>query len=192
MSRTAFEDALWTWVQAASGYGADNVIWRDGKWNRPSGPYVELRLGPLLQIGQDWSVVEASPEATPVEGEEFIAYARGFRTTELQLEAFNGQAGAAHGVAAPDEVLARVMTRARLPSIRDALSAGGVGIARFGPVQTIDGVLGNSSFEARALLTVFLHLSAEEQEFATYIQSVALQRVNTAGVPLGDEFVVEE
>jgi hypothetical protein len=183
MSRTTFENALRAWVLAASGYSDQYVYWRDGDGPRAPGPSIVLWLGPLRQVGQDWVEV-AEPEDPE---DDATVTARGCRMTDLHLEAYKGDPT---GDASPDGVLATVMAKAALPSIRAALIAGGVGIASFEPVQTINGMTGPTSFEARAMLTVHLHLMSEVSELQSYIETVRFQQVDDEGDPLSPEVEV--
>lgn len=114
----------------------------------------------------------ADTAATVHAGAEVEYRVRGQRRASLTLQAFNG---AATGDTSPAWLLDTVIAKARLPSVRQALNAAGVGIASFGPVQSIDGVLGSADFEPRATLAVSLHLTAEVSEFSTFIERIQMQ-----------------
>lgn len=183
MSRSAIEDALFSWVRGTSGYAAADVLWTDYEQPRPSGAYLALRLSNMRSIGQDWYEVADSDDPTPAVGEEIVTTVWGKRAATLTLQAI---AGDATGAASSSEVLETVRTRSRLPSVRTALNLAGVGIATFGPVQTVSGTLSASAFEPRAIMAVELNLTATAAEFSTFIETVGITNEIT-----GDEYDVE-
>lgn len=116
-------------------------------------------------------------------GQEVTHTATGTRRATLTLQAFGG---AGTGDSSPAAVLDTVQSKARLPTARDALLAAGIGIGSFGPVQSIDGVLGTTLFDPRAILAVELHLTSQVSEFSTFIERVQLENEDT-----GSTFEVE-
>lgn len=166
---TTVENALVAWVRSGSGLDAEHVFWAQQKRPIPSGRYTTLRVTSIRQVGQDWLDVEDADAPSP--GAEIVHRARGSREVLLSLQCF---AGAGTGGDAPAMVLDAVQSAARLPSNRDALNAAGVGVLGFGPVQSIDGVVGSSSFEPRATLQARLHLASEVSEFGTWVEVARL------------------
>lgn len=121
-------------------------------------------------------------------GEEISHLARGTREAILQLQCFAGESETV-GAHVPLATLESVLAAARLPTARDALVAGGVGVLRSGGVTLFDGTLGFSVFEPRAVVDVYLHLVSEVTELGTYVERVEVERVDEDGNPL-DSFEV--
>ncbi len=132
----------------------------------------------LLGAGTGPHTIVDTPD-TERQGAELTYYARGLRECTLRLQAFAGIDGTPIGASSPAEMLAAVVLKARLPVRAAALSAAGIGIAEFGDVRVIDGVLGSSSFDARALLDVRFFAAVEASESGTYIGSVEIENLIT-------------
>jgi hypothetical protein len=177
MNWTAIENALHAWAVAGSGYAAQKVIWSMQEGPRPTGPYIALRLATIDGIGQDWTDYENIDE--PEEGAELRVYARGMREATLTFQAFAGVDGVSTGAAMPLAVLNAVTSAAKLPSVRSALQAAGVGIGEINAAQALEGSLGQAVLEPRAVMEARLFLASEIQETATYIQHVRLENIST-------------
>lgn len=167
--RSLLEDAIFTWVRLASGYAAADIIWSDYEQPRPAGAYLALRISNVRSIGQGWLFVEDAEDPAP--GAEVVTTVWGKRAGTLTIQAI---AGDPTGNASPAEVLETVRTKSFLPSIRGPLNAAGVGIAEFGPVQTVSGVIGMSAFEPRAIMTAELNMMASAEELGTFIETVEI------------------
>ncbi len=172
MQMSTIENAIWTWVQTNSGLAANRVIWAGQNQPDPGGlPYITLRLRVIRVVGSDWTAVEPNP--TPYAGAEILTKVRGHRRCSLDIQCF---ADGPIGSAGPAAILNDVLTSVALPSQGDALSAAGIGMANFGNVQTIDGVVGSTRFEPRAIVQVSFYAVSELVETGTYIEHVEITR----------------
>ena len=104
-------------------------------------------------------------------GEELYVRARGPREFELTIQAFSDTPV---GLSSAVATLEAVRARFELPSVREALSNAGIGVARFAPIQKIGGVVGSTTFEPRARMLVSGFLASEVSETATYIETADL------------------
>ncbi len=164
--------ALATWIRSATGLDQGHVIWSQQAGPRPSGPFVSMRLS-VRSIGQGWLQTEEVDDPDP--GEELEYHSRGSRECLLRLQAFAGIDGSPVGASSPLEMLEACVIKAALPVRAEALSAAGIGMADFGSIQVIDGVIGSSSFDPRATLDVRFFATSSASEFGTYIESVEVE-----------------
>jgi hypothetical protein len=171
------EDALHAWAVAGTGLAAEQVIWAQQAGPRPEGPYVSLRLITVQPLGQDWS--DSADADDPQPGAEIAFRTRGVREAQLSVQCFAGVDGNATGGATPLARLMAMVAIARAPFQQTALNAAGIGVASFGPVQSIDAVLGSSVFEPRAVMDVRLFLAAEVVTVGTYVEFVEIANLNT-------------
>jgi hypothetical protein len=172
---TTIEDAFSAWIRAATGLPDARVVWAQQAMPRPAAPYITMRITSLRRIGQDWLQVFDNPAPTP--GNEIIHSSLGQREGTITLQAFGP---AATGASSPAALLQAAVAGANLQSRRDALNTAGIGLAGFGPVQSIDGTLGSSVFEPRAIVEARFFLAEETQETGTFIEFVELENL-TAG-----------
>ncbi len=107
---------------------------------------------------------------------ELVTKVRGSRRIVLTIQVF---AGAPHGAASPVALLEAVRTAAALPTRHEALRAAGVGVASFGPILSIDGVVGSSTFEPRGVLDVQINLASEVTEYSNFIETAAITNTLT-------------
>lgn len=161
---STIEDAIATWIAT----GGVAVTWAGQPHApRPAPPFVRMRLEGVRMVGQDWiDVVDA---AAPTAGAEIEHMARGTRTLTLSLQAF---VVAGTGALAAAAILEKIITAARLPTARDALTAAGIGLGTVGMVKSIDGVINSATFEPRAVVDILLHTVSEQVETGTYIETV--------------------
>lgn len=127
----------------------------------------------LTSAGTGTNTIGGTP-TTVRAGAELIAYLRGPRTAELELQCFAGAptGGAATGTTSPVAILNDAITSRGLDSRRAALAAAGVAVLSVERVRSIDGVVNTTRFEPRAIATVHLSLASELFETSSYIQTV--------------------
>lgn len=186
---TAVEDAIIAWVRAGSGLDAEHVYWTAKRPTPTTGPYITARVIAVRGIGQDW--VDVVDAAVPAPGAEIEHRVRGTREMLLRLQCFPGTPdGASTGAGAAVMLLDQVKTSQRLPPLHDALDAAGIGVLGSTAPTAVDGVVGSTIFEARAVMEVRCSLAPEVSVPGTYIQFVELESV--APMPLGSRFVPED
>jgi hypothetical protein len=176
---TTARAAIHAWAVAGSGLPASSVRWAGQDGPRAAAPYIVLRVTGLRPMGMDWLTVQDAD--TPAPGAEIEHLVRGPRTATLRITAF----GAAVGANAPEALLEGIMSSRFSPVRAAALYAGGVGVAGFGAVVAMDGML-NGLFEPRAVLDARIVLSSEVVETSTYIETAEITNETT-----GDSFVVD-
>lgn len=178
MTPTTLEAALQAWVVAGTGLSANQVRWsqQDAPQTRPM---VTLQMS-VARTGQDWLDVVDNP--TPTAGAEILHKARGTRKATLSIQAFSADAVGASGARA---LLERLVSRAKLPSMTALLDAVNAGLAPLGEVTTIDGVVGSTRFDPRAMLEASFFLVSEVSESGTYIETVEVTNLTTT-----DEFTI--
>ncbi len=261
------QDALVAWVRAAT--GLSNVLWTGQNAQRPSAPYIAMRIMGVRQLGHDapdveenplefndlavasvnagtneitfaaahnlltgdgpvrftttgaWAgvvggdeeidfwvikvsatvikIAESFPDAmngaafdiagagtgthtlsdtddTRRQGSEILLYARGMREVTLALQCFGGSAAGSSSAMA---LLNAVVGYAELETQRAAFHAAGIGMARFDRVRSLDGMLGATVYESRAILECTFFLAEEVSEQTTYIDYVELENETT-------------
>lgn len=164
----AVETALQNWIEVASGLDDRHVIWAQQAGQRLEPPFFVLEVRALRVVGVDW--LEVRDAAAPEPGAEIEFVVRGARQMVLGVSCF---AGDAVGALSSMALLGSVLTAARLPSTQAALSAAGVGVGSFGPVQSLAVQIG-TDIEPRAVGEVTLHLAEERVEAGTYVEHVEI------------------
>lgn len=104
-------------------------------------------------------------------GAEVAMTVRGTREASLSIQCFGGTAT---GATSPRAILESVRTALTFPSRRAALTAAGVGFAPIGPATAVDGVIGSSLFEPRAVMEARLFLAAEVSESGTFVERLEI------------------
>jgi hypothetical protein len=165
---TVSQLAIHSWVATASGLPQDRVVWGGQNGPRPPTPFIEMRCAALLSGGIDW--VDTRDAENPEPGLELEYLVRGSRTAELQLTCF----GDAVGDQSSTAILDRVIAGAQLPSVKQALLAGRVGVGDSEPVTWLGRVINFSDFEPRAIVRVTLHLASEISELGTFVETTEL------------------
>lgn len=171
MNWVTIEAALHAWITAAS--GLSTVVWSGQKSPRPTSAWISLQLLSVREVGADW--VDVLDAAVPAPGAEIEHRARGMRECTLSVQCFGGAAGVNSATAR----LEAVRSAARLPTRQAALTAAGVGLSSFGPVQSIGGMLGSSVFEPRATLQIVFYATSEVVELGTFIEFVEVESLDS-------------
>ncbi len=171
---TTIKDAIHAWFVAGSTLAPARVYYTGQALNRPDGTAacIAIRIREENAIGQDWTDYEVNP--TPSAGAELVSKTRGQR--RLVLEATCFPETPVDGVVADDRtagaILSEVKAIATTPPRRRALRAGGVSFGNAGVVAPLDGVVGSSRFEPRAIYTVTLFVKSELAGTETIIETV--------------------
>jgi hypothetical protein len=108
--------------------------------------------------------------STVRQGQELTHTARGVRDVAVEIQCFEGI-----GVSTADspvDVLDQALLKARLPTQAAAFRAAGLGLGKVGDVLALDGDLGFTVFEPRAVVEVRFHATAEATELGTVIETV--------------------
>jgi hypothetical protein len=167
------ENATRAWVVAGSSLPDAKVVWGEGGGPRPDAPCIALRIMGVRRRGHDWTAVEDASDPQPLA--DLVTYARGMRELRLTLQAFSGPSTGG-GLA----LLHGVIAALRLPTVREALAAAGVGVGSIGEIVNVGGAINWTHFEPRAVLEVTLHVSSEVADLGTWIESVEIETEATA------------
>lgn len=162
------EDAVRTWVVAATGLAANRVYFADQDLPTSEAvPRVSIRLGDLVNLGQD-SVDHNFDPSRPA-GQEIEIVAKGMRTLAVDLQSF-APTTVGSGTTARS-VLAAAQAALSLPSVRTTLNAAGLGLLEQGTVQRIPSNA-LAQVEDRATLAVRFCVSQSVSERLGYIETV--------------------
>ncbi len=167
--------AIAAWAYTGTGLPTGKVIWADQGGPRPPAPYVSLAIISGDQMrGMDW--VDVEDAASPIDGAEISHVVRGPRTCTLSVQCFGTAANAADGPGdSPLALLARMRAYTRLPTVRAALLAAGVGVGTFGDVASVGALISTVTSEPRAAFTVTLNYASEVEELGTYIETAEVE-----------------
>lgn len=168
--------AVAAWAYAGTDLPTGKVIWADQGGPRPVAPYVSLAIISGDQLhGMDWVDVEDAD--SPIDGAEIRHVVRGPRTCTLSVQCFGLTATAADGVAgaSPLALLARMRAHTRLPTVRAALVAAGVGVGTLGDVASVGSLISTVTSEPRAAFTVTLNYTSEVEELGTFIETAKVE-----------------
>lgn len=172
---TTIEDAIRAWIVSSS--GLQNVIWGKQSGPRPASPYISIDIESVIAVGQGWLDTEILSPGSP--GADVTYYGRGQRIAVVVIQVFAETALGTDGAAA---ILNDIISKARLPSIKNALSVAGIGIASFSPIKTLGEILNTVVFEPRATVDVRIHLKSEVSEVGTRIGTVEITGTTSNGV----------
>lgn len=177
------ENAITAWLVAATGLAAGQVIFQmpaEGA-PRPERPYITVLINDIDQVGQDWRVTDAAPDAE--EGAEIRVRSRGHRTGQIQLRCFGADG------TGTDAAKILVDAIAYLPVAAYDLDLAGVGIADTEGVQAIAGRRGGI-LEPQATAAVNIHLGSEVEarlpevaRFETKITEESIGQVGDVWIP---------
>jgi len=160
--------ALHSMVVFGSRLNAQRVVWSGQQAPRVEGPWMDIRITSIRPIGKDFrSIEDASLPVVP--GQEIVVKTRGAREMRVGLRCFASPTGVD-----PQFILNDVVARSQQTSQVLALNAAGIGLAAWGPIQDIDGVVGGTLFEPRSIVEMRSFLASEVEEYSTYIERVEL------------------
>lgn len=164
----ALENAIRAWVQPASGYIDDLVLFGDQDTDAPAGDHILIRVGDLLHRGSTPAVKRSLTAGSPPAGEEITQTVSGARELLVSIQAFTQ---ATMGNASAKAVLSKVQAALELPTVREALNAAGLGVQDVGDVTGVPEYFG-ADLEGRAVLDVRFMLVQTGTEKVGYIQTV--------------------
>jgi len=163
---TELENAIRAWVLSTTGLDPSRVWFSDQPVPSPaissSSPRITIGVSNSRKVGQD--ELRHTFDSSRPAGQEIEYQAIGPREVTVSLQAF-----AADG--SSFELLETARTGLRLPSVRDALNAAGVGVLREGDVRSLFAVRG-TTYEDRALLELVVLVSSSAVERLGYIDRV--------------------
>jgi len=170
---TTIENAIQSWIVAASGLAGAKVIWAEQGGNRPAPPYIAINAITLSRFGEDWKrIVDLSDDDPPPDaGEEIEIHREGPREIALSIQCF---ADSPLGTASAMSILNDVQAKVRHASIADALRAGGVSVRRFDAINSLGAIVGATDWEPRATMTAYLGVASDVSEVATYIETTEI------------------
>lgn len=169
------EDAIHAWVVNGSGLAADRVVWAGQNQPERAVPFITIRVSSIRRRGNDWTNVEDA--ASPAPGAELQKVIRGPRIIGLTIQCF---AASPIGAAGALAILENVAIAVQRPVVSEVLDAARVGIGNISDVEALDGVIGSTLFEPRAIMTVSLHTVSElDAGTLTYIETVDVENQTT-------------
>jgi hypothetical protein len=168
---SAIENALFAWVQTASGLASSGILWAEQSTdvNRPTGQHVSIKIGTDTPLG-------SAPEkrhtfvGSPVEQEVEIQVIE-FRELIVSIQAFGGLTTTGTSARA---LAAKIQTSLGLPSVRAALDVAGLSCFDRGKIEHVSEVL-DADYEARALFDARFYLADDVTERVTYVQHVEVE-----------------
>lgn len=164
------EDAVRTWVVNATALGADRVYFSEQDLPVSEiAPRISIRLGDLVQIGQDG--FHTSYDPLQPAGQEIEVKAAGMRELVVDLQAFAPTTVGA-GVTARS-LLALAQAALSLPSVRTLLNDAGLGLLEQGTVQRVPQPR-QAMWEDRATLSVRFCVAQSVSERIGYIDTAVL------------------
>lgn len=166
----AIEDALFDAVKASTQYLDANIIFdsQDGISPAPT-PYATIRIGDLIDIGQDassWDFDRARPA-----GEEIVRTVSGMRYLMVTFAFFSPDTDADPTGRVARSAASKMQVDLGLESIRSALNQAGLGVLDKGNPQWVP-KLNNTDFEGRAMVEVRFAVAQGAQDKTGYIDTV--------------------
>ncbi len=171
------EDAIWAWVQAATGLPEGSVVWADQNDAQRARPFVTLRIGDHLQVGAV-DAVQSYTDLTRPAGQEVELRVEALRDFAVTVQAFTSQT---HGTPSARTLLQRVQTALGLPSVREALRAAELVPYDAGSVINLS-ALDVADFEGRASLGVRFYTADTASEYVGYMAQATITDQTGDGV----------
>lgn len=165
---TQIEDALTAWVRTASGLADGKVIFAEQDVPEPALPYVTVRIGPVLPVGQD--ELSTTTDLGRAAGQEIEMKVTGVREFSVSIQSHTDQTT---GAGTSRETLAKIQTSLKLPTVRDGLNAVGLSPFDIGQIQNVS-LLVQTKFEHRSILEVRFYSNETLSEYTGYINTVSL------------------
>lgn len=165
MNESAIRDAIWDWVNKATGLSDERLFWEGQRTPASNDSYVTLALNGIVNDGMDERVYTTLE--TPTEEADLAVTLRGPRDLVLTIQAHNlGPVGSN----ANTQLLNKVISYIGFPSVQ-AFFAGKLGI---GPITPIVSIPGSESeqYDPRASVDVNIHAVSSFNENVASIQHV--------------------
>lgn len=182
MALDTTENAIRTWIKAASGLADENIRWWNQKVEFPTGPFVTMQITAIPPRGA-YDTVSTNYDADRPVGQEIEQLVIGERELNLSVQVHRGEVVGANSAMA---LATRIALGVRLPSINEALNEAGVAPFDIGGAQDLAVLLG-STFSGRASVDARFNIRETVSEFTTYIQTVVMVESLT-----GLEITIEE
>lgn len=170
MNLTTAENAIHSWLVAATGLSADRVVWAHQPGTTRPSPSLTMRVLSLTGVGADGVTHTFDPVAPA--GEEITFTTEGRRVLSVSVQAFSdvvSGSGTAH------EYLSRAHAALALPTTRDALRTAGLGAFNPGAITDLS-ALRETRFQSRAAMTVQFHCVDSATGRTTYIETAEVTR----------------
>ncbi len=176
---TAIENALYTWVQTASGLAAAQVIWaaQGDDLNRPAGQFVTLKMGNDRPLGAA-PALSHTYDAGAANGQQIILKVDEVRELVVSVQVYGGPATTGTSARA---IATKIQNALGLPTRRAALATAGLSPFDRGQILNVPEVL-DADFEARAVFDVRFYVGDGAEERTTYVQSVEIEDTGTSSI----------
>lgn len=163
------EAAIQASVATASGL---STIWRYQAANQPALDYVGLSLGAVTTVGVDF--IDESYDLLRPPHERIALTVGGTREVQLQIEVWSSALVEALGQATALSIVDAIVTKMRLPLMRNALRAVGVTPFDPGPANWLPSIVA-VGFRGHAVCNVRCRMPARALvEYADYIASISV------------------
>jgi hypothetical protein len=164
---TEAEEAVHTWITAASSLEADKVVWLYGGQPRPTGTFIGMAWdGPFDTHGE---YEKTSTDLARDPGEEIEFKIRADKELILRLQCFSDSVT---GNSSSTAILSRVKTAMRLNTHNANLNTAGLHPFSVQNISYLPEIIG-AGFEARATLDLNFFIVEELVEYTGYIQTVS-------------------
>lgn len=175
MDRRAIEDALRAWVVTATQLAQDRVVFAHEALRLP-----ETEARAIITVGDQLNLMGVDQltstfNAGNPAGQEFVERVDGLRELVVSVQTF-APSPSETGVPPVTAIYLadRCQASLGLPSVRDALRAGGVGVLQAGAVQRVPTVRA-LGYEDRAVLAVRCCVVASAEERTGYVSTFGLE-----------------
>lgn len=176
---SSVKTAIHSWFVLGSGLAADRVLFRGQNIARPSGAgaFISLRFVSIETIGRPTVRREENP--SPSAGAEMLRKTASHARVVYEATCFP-PAPPDDGSCVPDAseahaTLHEVTQVAELFATKKALSSANIGMLRFNTILPLDGVVGSTRFEPRAILTFSFMVPSLLVETITNIETVNVE-----------------
>lgn len=160
------ETAIHTWVSVATGLPAAKVIWRNQDGPRPARPFITIRMFDFQELGTGWTNRIDNPLPSP--GQEIVYQARGQERVRISFEAITD---AVTGNLSAPEYLRKIRGISKLPNVKALLVEAKLGPGVFGPITSLDFLVGKAQQLSRATMDCFAYIPTEFTQTGTFIET---------------------
>lgn len=175
MINTDFENAIFDWVKAASGFSDDNILW-DSDTNDRNQP-LEQHIGLKIVTDEPVGIPEDNhtfDNAAP-SGSEITLSVRIVKEILVRVSVYQGQET---GLSSARDIVRTIQLKAALPSNRARFTAVGASCFDLGRVFDVPQVI-DADWEARSYFEARFYASDKAEETTTYIQKVRIKNNST-------------
>lgn len=166
MNWSTVQDALRSWVSAATGVALASVIMAEQDGPRPTKPFATIRVSGIRRLGAFDGSAATTTAGTPDPGEEVTLTTGGHRELGVSVNVFTVPT---QGASCAFALASKLHAQADTEGVRATMKAAGASLFEVAPVRNLNDVF-RTAMEGRAQVDARLYVTESVTELTTYIE----------------------